>query len=242
MNAATEKALRLIVRAGATSSSREIQALGAVAAVALAGEGLAPEPTPEERPSSSGALRQARWRERQKRVGRVTPVTPSRNTTKGGEGGGSLSVFEELEERDGDRKRHVTFDRNAPRDALGDGDRNAERILLRTDALDEDLTAIAQLASVQDIAGAWLKFTGHYADKWIHVAGRWQIWCQREAKIERSERDRRRPPEVGENEQGRRAAAAVERGEATVRKARAYERSAVPPPTDLLSYVKGGKP
>jgi 5-methylcytosine-specific restriction endonuclease McrA len=69
-----------------------------------------------------------------------------------------------------------------------------ERYLYRTDLLDDELREIASMAGVQDIAGAWTKFTGHYADQWLNVPGRWQIWCAREAKIERRERDEKRYP------------------------------------------------
>ena len=60
-----------------------------------------------------------------------------------------------------------------------------ERYVTLTDAPDDELLAIASMAGVQDVEGAWLKFCGHFADKWVHVAGRWQGWCVREAKTER---------------------------------------------------------
>jgi hypothetical protein len=65
-----------------------------------------------------------------------------------------------------------------------------ERYLAVTDSVTPELVAIAEMVGVQDIAGAWLKFCGHYAGKWVHVAGAWQKWCVREAKAERTERDK----------------------------------------------------
>lgn len=71
-------------------------------------------------------------------------------------------------------------------------DWNGERYVAPADEITEELAATAQLANVQDIAGAWKKFTGHYAGKWLHVAGTWQKWCVTEAKRERVERERAR--------------------------------------------------
>lgn len=72
-------------------------------------------------------------------------------------------------------------------------DASPERYLSRLEALTPELMSIAQLATVQDIPAAWAKFCGHFADKWIHVSGRWQVWCVNEAKRERAERDKRGP-------------------------------------------------
>lgn len=69
---------------------------------------------------------------------------------------------------------------------------DGERYVRLTDAITAELTASAQMATVQDIPAAWAKFTGHYADKWVHVAGRWQLWCVNEAKRERTDRERDR--------------------------------------------------
>lgn len=70
--------------------------------------------------------------------------------------------------------------------------KDAERYIALDDPLDRELEAIAQLANVQDIKAAWLKFTGYYAGKWVHVSGRWQKWCVREALEERQARERAR--------------------------------------------------
>lgn len=67
-----------------------------------------------------------------------------------------------------------------------------ERHVRLTDTLTPELKSAAEMATVQDIAGAWAKFTGHYADKWVHVAGKWQSWCVNEAKRERVDRERER--------------------------------------------------
>jgi hypothetical protein len=69
---------------------------------------------------------------------------------------------------------------------------NAERTIQPTDELTEELTAIAAMATVQDVAGAWLKFTGLHAGQWKHVAGAWQKFCVTEAKFERTEREKER--------------------------------------------------
>jgi hypothetical protein len=60
----------------------------------------------------------------------------------------------------------------------------------RTQPITQELRGIAELAGVQDVPGAWLKFTGHNAGRVMHVPGRWQAWCVDEAKRERSERER----------------------------------------------------
>ncbi len=67
-----------------------------------------------------------------------------------------------------------------------------ERYVALDDAITPELESIAQLAAVQDIPGAWLKFCGHLAGKWVHVAGKWQLWCVKEAKHERVERERQK--------------------------------------------------
>jgi hypothetical protein len=67
-----------------------------------------------------------------------------------------------------------------------------ERYVAVTDLITDELSAIAQMVGVQHLAAAWLKFTGHYAGKWVHVAGAWQKWCATEAKHERVERERER--------------------------------------------------
>ena len=64
-------------------------------------------------------------------------------------------------------------------------------VVLR-EPLTNELRATASMATVQDIDGAWLKFCGHYAGQWIHIAGKWQHWCVNEAKLERTERERAR--------------------------------------------------
>ena len=69
---------------------------------------------------------------------------------------------------------------------------HGSRYVRLNDPIDDELRAIAEMATVQDIPGAWAKFTGHFADRWVHVAGKWQHWCVNEAKRERSERDRQR--------------------------------------------------
>jgi hypothetical protein len=69
---------------------------------------------------------------------------------------------------------------------------NGERYIAPTDEPDAELLAVAQMVGVQDVEAAWLKFTGHYAGKWVHVAGAWQKWCATEGKHERTERERER--------------------------------------------------
>jgi hypothetical protein len=64
------------------------------------------------------------------------------------------------------------------------------RMLDRSEPLDDELRNIADLANVQDITGAWLKFCGHYAGQILNVSGYWQKWCVIEAKHERTERHR----------------------------------------------------
>jgi hypothetical protein len=103
------------------------------------------------------------------------------------------------------RNGHAT---EMQRDATGNatdatGARNGQRFVRRTDALDAELTAIAELAGVQDIPRAWAKFTGKHADQWLHVSGQWQSWCQNVPKFERLDRERERQ--------------SVERGSGTVR-------------------------
>lgn len=83
-------------------------------------------------------------------------------------------------------------ERDSQKELEGDSPNAAERYIAPTDAITPELTAIAEMATVQDIPGAWAKFTGHYAGKWVHVAGYWQKWCVTEAKRERVERDRQR--------------------------------------------------
>lgn len=58
-----------------------------------------------------------------------------------------------------------------------------------TDPITPELEAIASMIPVQDVAGCWLKFCGHYNGQRIEVPGRWQLWCVNEAKRERRERD-----------------------------------------------------
>ena len=69
---------------------------------------------------------------------------------------------------------------------------NGERYIAITDAPDDEMKAIADMIGVQEPGLAWAKFTGHYAGKWVHVAGAWQKWCATEAKHERVERERER--------------------------------------------------
>lgn len=72
----------------------------------------------------------------------------------------------------------------------------AERYVALDDAILPEIVATAEMAGVQDIDGAWLKFCGHYAGKWLNVAGKWQLWCVNEAKRERVEREQRRDREA----------------------------------------------
>ncbi len=84
---------------------------------------------------------------------------------------------------------------------------SGERYVTPKDEIDAELHATAELCCVQDIPGAWLKFCGYHAGKFLNVPGQWQAWCVREAKRERQERDRRpvsngsyvRPPETQED-------------------------------------------
>src|SRR5579859_5504285 len=64
-----------------------------------------------------------------------------------------------------------------------------ERNVGVSDTITPELRATAEMATVQDITGAWAKFCGHYAGKWVHVPGKWQMWCVNEAKRERIDRD-----------------------------------------------------
>lgn len=105
-----------------------------------------------------------------------------------GEGGGgeiSLSHSEILLKTE----RESAAARERPLVAVDTG----ERYLSPSDAITAELVETAKLERVQDIPGAWKKFTGHNAGRWLHVAGAWQFWCVNEAKHERRERDRRRP-------------------------------------------------
>lgn len=86
----------------------------------------------------------------------------------------------------------ITANANAATNAATNGSSVCERTLLRTDPLDQELRDIGAMAGVQDIDAAWRKFTGHFADKFLHVPGRWQWWCAREAQLERTERERGR--------------------------------------------------
>jgi hypothetical protein len=74
---------------------------------------------------------------------------------------------------------------------------DGSRYVRLTDTLTDEFRATAEMERVQDIAGCWKKFRGHYADQWIHVAGKWQFWCVNEAKRERAERDRARTGKPG---------------------------------------------
>ena len=56
-----------------------------------------------------------------------------------------------------------------------------------------ELRQIAGMTTVQDLEGAWLKFKGHYNGRsWTatELEGAWLKWCTREAKDERTDRDR----------------------------------------------------
>ena len=67
---------------------------------------------------------------------------------------------------------------------------NGERYIAITDAPDDEMKAIADMIGVQEPGLAWAKFTGHYAGKWVHVAGAWQKWCATEAKLPSASRAR----------------------------------------------------
>jgi hypothetical protein len=64
-----------------------------------------------------------------------------------------------------------------------------------TTPLPDDLRAAAAMLGVQDVDTAWRTFTGHYNGQQVGalaggLAGAWQKWCAREAKGERTTRDR----------------------------------------------------
>lgn len=123
---------------------------------------------------------------------------------------------------------------------------DGERYVATTDPITPELTAVAQLAVVQDIPGAWLKFTGHYASKWIHVTGRWQAWCVREAKQERVERERARafrqngPVDAGDPYND--PTARRERERVRGAEYKALKSQAVAPPTSLAGLLANGPP
>lgn len=70
--------------------------------------------------------------------------------------------------------------------------RDGARYIQVSDILPEELREAAKILAVQDIDGAWVKFTGHNAGQWKHVTGEWRKWCVNEAKRERVERERQR--------------------------------------------------
>lgn len=125
-----------------------------------------------------------------------------------------------------------------------------ERHVALTDKLTTELSAIAQLATVQDISATWLKFTGHYAGQWVHVAGKWQFWCVNEAKRERIERERVREDAqrrghaapggaTGNQYDGPAIRAERKRRDADYAQSR---RDAAPPPIGALLATVGEKP
>lgn len=127
----------------------------------------------------------------------VTPEIPSPSSSLSSH---SLSISREISEREsesrsGDAREVVTVTRlvTSPvtQNVTRDG-HTGERYVTVTDEPDDEIVAIAQMVGVQDPESAWLKFTGHYAGKWVHVAGAWQKWCATEAKHERTERERER--------------------------------------------------
>jgi hypothetical protein len=115
----------------------------------------------------------------------------------------------------------------------------------RTDPITDELRAIAELATVQDIAGAWAKFAGHYDGQVIPVAGYWQKWCTNEAKRERTERDKaangtRRDGPADLADPYHSPAAVAERRRRNADYERAKREAAPAPVKDLLATV-GGK-
>lgn len=74
----------------------------------------------------------------------------------------------------------------------------AERYVTVTDPLPSLLREAAAMVPVRDITGAWAKFTGHYAGKFIHVQGAWQKWCVNEAKRERTDFETQRRDRPGD--------------------------------------------
>jgi hypothetical protein len=169
----------------------------------FAGVPLSPSPVRKEPLSNAEKCRRRREAKRHQSDTADGVATPKATPSDTGRGvGGTLSLISDFSEK---KRESEVFAREpsdtgatpkatpatpetTPLGVAPDG----ERYVRLTDAITPELTAAAQLATVQDIAAAWAKFTGHHADKWIHVAGQWQVWCVREAKRERVEREKLR--------------------------------------------------
>jgi hypothetical protein len=160
-----------------------------------------PEPPP--RPVTESAIRMRRHRERHRVTPRDGPedVTcdVSRDVTVGGKGGDlpsdlpvkTLPPSRSKNETTGEREAQVTS-QVTPSNALpgvrvvGPG----QLVCVKT-PITPELSSIASIAGVQDIEGAWLKFTGHYNGQRVeNLTGKWQLWCGRERTDERTRRDK----------------------------------------------------
>lgn len=209
MMPAAARALRMALDQRPTGRVRDLILL------ALEIEGETVPLAPPSAPASAAKSSTERWRdwnERRKRGANGTPTTDQTPTptqtnaaTNGaanalasvGLGGGGGNLVKEDQKETllslGPERERVGTDPTKPTRPTPNANAlaNGERYVRADDPLTEELRATAQMAGVQDIAGAWLKFCGHYADKWVHVQGKWQHWCVNEAKRERTERDRR---------------------------------------------------
>jgi hypothetical protein len=63
-----------------------------------------------------------------------------------------------------------------------------DRLVSLADVIPPELAEAARMVGVQDVAGAWTKFCGHYDQRTIPLSGWWQKWCANERKRERSGR------------------------------------------------------
>ncbi len=204
MTPAGEAFLRSAIVIGRRARSTEARALADLCERALQAEGLELEgsPAPE---LSAAAARMRRLRAERSANGAEQPPPQDANrvansganvrANAGGLGGSLSSESKDLQ--DLERERAANSGANVRANSGANVRANSgERYLRLGDRLTEELRAIAEMATVQDIEGAWVKFCGHHADKWVHVAGRWQVWCVNESRRERTERDRRadKPP------------------------------------------------
>lgn len=165
---------------------------------------------------------------------RTVPNQPERETREGAGGRASAGSHTRVSEVP------IAVTAKPPRPTLAPTQRTIDPDLKLTD----EARAMASIAGVQDIDGAWSKFVGHHVGKGTlscdFIAGDWRKWIPGTLKYERDDRDKAARGGLLEPTEAIKLARAKASDEADAKR-KAYDREAVLPPVDDLFRAIGGK-